>query len=85
MRKAAISISNNIAEGHGRWHHRENIRFCLTSRGSIEEVIDDLNICLDEKYVDETTIASMKNDAQALIARINSYVAYLRKNIDRNE
>jgi hypothetical protein len=48
-------------------------------------VIDDLNICLDEKYVDETTIASMKNDANTLIARINSYVAYLRKNIDRNE
>ena len=50
MRRAAVSISNNIAEGHGRWHHQENIQFCRISRGSIEEIIDDFNVCLDEGY-----------------------------------
>jgi four helix bundle protein len=34
MRRAAVSGTNNIAEGHGRWHYQENIRLCRISRGS---------------------------------------------------
>ena len=79
MRRATISITNNIAEGHGRWHYQENIQFCRTSRGSIEEVIDDLNICEDEHYVSQQVIAELKSEAYSLIHRINSYIAYLRK------
>ncbi|QEG32877.1 four helix bundle protein [Bythopirellula goksoeyrii] len=79
MRRAAISISNNIAEGHGRWYYQQNIRFCRISRGSIEEVIDDLNICFDENHASEDQLNSLKENALQLIARINSYIAYLRK------
>lgn len=32
MRKAAVSTISNIAEGHGRYHFQENIRFCRISR-----------------------------------------------------
>src|SRR5712671_7946054 len=50
MRRAAVSVTNNIAEGHGRWHYQENIQYCRVSRGSVEETLDDLNLCLDEGY-----------------------------------
>ena len=79
MRRAAISISNNIAEGHGRWHYQENIQFCRISRGSIEEIIDDLNICADEYYFTEDEINKQKEQAYFLIKKINSYIAYLKK------
>jgi four helix bundle protein len=49
MRRAATSLTNNIAEGHGRYHYQENIQFLRVSRGSLEEILDDLNICLDEE------------------------------------
>ena len=45
MRKAIVSVMNNIAEGHGRWYYQENIRFCRIARGSVEEILDDLNVC----------------------------------------
>lgn len=44
MRRASTSLTNNIAEGHGRFSYQENIQFVRQSRGSLEELIDDLNI-----------------------------------------
>jgi len=79
MKRAALSISNNIAEGHGRWHFQESIQFCRVSRGSVEEIIDDLNVCLDEKYFDESEIIPLKDESYSLIERINGYISYLKK------
>jgi len=79
MRRAAVSVSNNIAEGHGRWHYLENIHFCMTARGSIDELIDDYNACIDEGYGNAGFAEELKNDARQLIARVNSYNVYLRK------
>jgi four helix bundle protein len=79
VRRAAISVSNNIAEGHGRWHYQENIHFCCTSRGSIDELIDDFNTCIDEGYGQKGIPEQLKEDAHELIAKINSYIAYLRR------
>ena len=79
MRRAAVSITNNIAEGHGRWYYQENIRFCRTARGSVEEVIDDLNVCIDEAYEDPARVETLKSAAHELVYRINGYISYLRK------
>lgn len=79
MRRAAVSVTNNIAEGHGRWYYVENARFCRIARGSVEELIDDFNICLDEGYGPPETAKSLKDEAYALIAKINAYLAYLRR------
>jgi four helix bundle protein len=79
MRRAALSVSNNIAEGHGRWHYLENIHFCLTARGSVTELLDDYNACLDEGYGKPAIVEELTNDAKQMIARINSYIAYLRR------
>jgi four helix bundle protein len=79
MRRAAVSVSNNIAEGHGRWYCKDNVRFCRTSRGSVGELFDDFNACIDERYGDPALIEELKSEAQQLIARINSYIAYLHR------
>lgn len=79
MRSAARSLTNNIAEGHGRYHYQDNIRFLRQSRGSLEELIDDLNICIDENYFAEDEMNALKHEAYELLRRINGYVAYLRK------
>jgi len=60
MRKAVVSITNNIAEGHGRYHYQENIQFCRQARGSLEKIIDNLNVCLDEKYFSYEYINGLK-------------------------
>lgn len=79
MRRAAISFTNNIAEGHGRWHYQENIQFCRMARGSLEEIIDDFNICIDEGYCQEIDFEELKEEAYELIKQINGYISYLKK------
>jgi four helix bundle protein len=79
MRRAAVSVSNNIAEGHGRWYYLENAKFCRTARGSVGELIDDFNVCSDENYGDRQLVDELRGDARQLIARINGYIAYLRR------
>src|SRR5437773_5023139 len=59
IRRAAVSLTNNIAEGHGRFHFLEQIKFMLESRGSLEELLDDLNVCLDEAYLPIQEIESL--------------------------
>jgi four helix bundle protein len=85
MRRAVISITNNIAEGHGRWHFQENIQFCRVSRGSIEETIDDLNVCIDESYLPEDELKKLKEEGYNLIEKINGYISYLQKQKERTK
>jgi four helix bundle protein len=79
MRRAALSVTNNIAEVHGRCHYQENIRYCRIARGSVDELIDDFNTCVDENYGDQALVEELRNDGYDLIRRINGYIAYLRK------
>ncbi len=77
MRRAAISVTANIAEGYGRFHYQENIQFCRQARGSLYELQDHLTTCQDQKYITE-------NEAVGLIAQIydnirllDGYIRYL--------
>jgi len=67
MRRAKLSVTNNIAERFGRYHYQENIQFCRQSRGSICELIDDYNECYDNRYIDQTYGNQLKKDAYHLI------------------
>jgi len=78
IRRASVSLTNNIAEGHGRFHYPDQIRFFLHSRGSLEELVDDLNICLDEKYLSSDEVAKLKEHARGVLILINGYLRYLR-------
>ena len=83
MRRAALSLTNNIAEGHGRYHFQENIQFCRISRGSLMELIDDLNVCIDEKYFSIDYLEELKKEGYKINKMLNGYIAYLKKR--RNE
>jgi four helix bundle protein len=79
IRRAALSLTNNIAEGHGRYHYLDQIKFALQSRGSLEELIDDLNTCEDEAYLPVTEIARLKDQGWRVRQLIDGYIRYLRE------
>jgi four helix bundle protein len=78
IRRAAVSLTNNIAEGHGRWHYPDQIKFVLQSRGSLEELMDDLNVCVDEHYLAESEAEELKQSGWDVLKLLNGYLRYLR-------
>src|SRR5258705_5616769 len=77
IRRASVSLTNNIAEGHGRYHYLDQIKFMLQSRGSLEELIDDLNICADETYIPASDIADLKRQGWRVYQLIGGYIRSL--------
>jgi|SRR5438270_11008157 len=78
IRRASVSLTNNMAESHGRYHYPDQIRFFLHSRGSLEELVNDLNVCLDENYLSIDEGTKLKAQASAVLALTNGYLRYLR-------
>jgi four helix bundle protein len=81
IRRAAVSLTNNIAEGHGRYHFLEQIRCMLQSRGSLEELLDDLSVCQDEAYLPIQEIESSRQEGWRVHRLINGYLRFLRGRI----
>lgn len=79
LRRAARSVTNNIAEGYGRFHYQENAQFCRIARGSLYEVLDHLIIALDEGYIQESNYEQLKNQIKITTTLLNGYINYLLK------
>ena len=79
IRRAAVSLTNNIAEGHGRFHYLDQIKFMLQARGSLQELIDDLNVCEDEAYLPSSEVAQMKQQGWHVLKLLNGYLRWLRE------
>jgi len=78
MRRASLSLTNSIAEGHGRFHYQENIQYLRQSRGSLSELLDDINTCIDEGYDEPDPLNTLKEEGYELIKKLNGYIKYLR-------
>jgi four helix bundle protein len=79
MRDAARSMTNCIAEGHGRYTFKDRTHFCRESRGSLQELVDDINIFYDQAYAKPEHLDTLRIDAHALLMTLNGYINYLKK------
>jgi len=85
MRRASYSITENIAEGYGRYHFQENIQFCRQSRGSLYEIKDQLISAHDNNYISEEDLAKGQKLIMIALALLNGYINYLNKAKSRNQ
>ena len=66
LRRAVISISNNVAEGGGRNNKKEKRYFYNIAKGSVYEVVNLLEICKKRDYLDNASHASLYREAEEI-------------------
>jgi len=81
MRRASLSVTNCIAEGHGSRSYRHNISYLYRSRGSICELQDDLNTCEDEGYFKREHLDDLREHSVRVAKLLNGYIAYLNRRL----
>lgn len=79
MRRAASSVGANIAEGFGRYHYKEKIKFYYNSRGSVCEVQNFLFLSQDLGYVDKKIARDLFVKYEDLNKRINQFINSVNK------
>jgi four helix bundle protein len=78
IRRAAISVVLNIAEGFARKSHKEFIQFLFISHGSVAEVQAALYLALDLNYVPQEKFQKLFNDCTEISRIISGLIKSLR-------
>ena len=79
LRRSSRSVSDNIAEGYGRFHYQENIQFCRIARGSLCESLNHVITAKDENYIEEDLLQQFRERFERTKAILNGYINYLVK------
>jgi len=79
IRRAAVSIMSNIAEGFGRGGNKEFIQFLSTAKGSASEVEAQLYVALDAEYITKDQFQQLYGLAQSSGKMIGGFIRYLQK------
>ena len=82
LRRAAISITSNIAEGSGRASSKEKVHFLEISYGSLMEVLSQLDIANELGYISEQEFSDIEVQIEKeakIISGLKSYFVTLTK------
>jgi four helix bundle protein len=80
IKRAALSVPANIAEGFGRYHYMDKARFYLNARGSLYELKSHLLIAQDLEYLKRSQhVSDVLALADDLGVKLNNLVAATRR------
>ena len=79
IRRAAVSVMSNVAEGFERGGRREFIQFLSYAKASAGEVQSQLYIALDQKYITPEQFDKGYKLCDETMRLIGGFIAYLLK------
>lgn len=80
LKRALNSSILNVAEGAYRKSDRDLAHFLNQADTSLNEVVACLDLCLDDRYIDQTTHKKFVERAEKLIAQLSGFRKHLQKN-----
>jgi four helix bundle protein len=80
MRRCAVSIPSNIAEGYGRQYKKETIHFLHIARGSLYELETQLYISTDLGYLPEPILNPLLLELEECRKLLSGLIKYFESN-----
>ncbi|MBX7044542.1 MAG: four helix bundle protein [Ignavibacteria bacterium] len=78
LRRCAISIPSNIAEGCGRQHVNDSLQFFYFARGSLYELETQLFLSRDQNYIAEEELNIFLNLILECKKLLNGFIKYYK-------
>jgi four helix bundle protein len=79
IRRSSKSSPANIAEGYGRYHYLDSLRFYAIARGSLNETLAHFINAHILDYLDQTSFEALYNLTRRAEKALNGYMNYVRK------
>jgi four helix bundle protein len=77
--RAIDSVGANIAEGYGRYHYRDSIKFYYNARGSLWEAKHWLYLLSKRDLIEKKLYGEMMNDINLLGKKLNNFIESIKK------
>ena len=85
MRRAAVSIPSNIAEGYARGTDREKLHFLRISSGSMSEVETQLLLSLNLGYITQESYVELSEHLTSVCKQLNALISTIKKRLSPQE
>ena len=79
LESSAVSISNNIAEGKGRYSKKEFVQFLYIARGSLYETVSLLNLFKKRRWISDESLKNLESDAMEIVQMLKGLINSLYK------
>ena len=78
IRRCAVSVPSNIAEGCGRQTTKDTVHFLHISRGSLFELETQFYLALDQEYISKDEFESVDKQIQCCKKLVNGFINYYK-------
>ena len=82
IRRAAMSIAINIAEGFGRFSSKEKAHFIEIAFGSVTEVLCEIELSLDEGYISQEEFKQVEERLSVIGKQLSGLHSSILRNGD---
>ncbi|MFA5317972.1 MAG: four helix bundle protein [Patescibacteria group bacterium] len=79
--RSSDSIGANIAEGYGRFHYKDRVRFYYNSRGSLLETKHWILLLYERKKMNKEEFNNFLNLLTSIHKQLNSYISSCLKSV----
>ena len=79
LRRSAVSVPLNIAEGYGRYHYLDRLRFFYIARGSLNETLGAFHVAETLGYCDTDQVSQIREMTTEIEKNLNGYCRFVRK------